>query len=65
MLTVKIERRIIGDNLYKSKIKSQIMTIQTISEKLSKVRDLILIVLFGSILVESVTGIHLLGKWWQ
>ena len=41
------------------------MTIQNISEKLSKVRDLILIVLFGSILVESVTGIHLLGKWWQ
>ena len=42
------------------------MTIQLHhADKLAKVRDLILIVLFGSILVESVTGIHLLGKWWQ
>ena len=65
MFNVKIEKEINGDNLYKYKIKSQIMTIQTISEKLSKARDIILIVLFGSILVESVTGIHLLGKWWQ
>ena len=65
MFNAKIEKEINGDNLYKYKIKFQFMTIQTISEKLSKVRDLILIVLFGSILVESVTGIHLLGKWWQ
>ena len=65
MFNAKIEKEINGDNLYKYKIKSQIMTIQTISEKLSKARDIILIVLFGSILVESVTGIHLLGKWWQ
>ena len=65
MFNAKTEKEINGDNLYKYKIKSQIMTIQTISEKLSKARDIILIVLFGSILVESVTGIHLLGKWWQ
>jgi hypothetical protein len=65
VFNAKIEKEINGDNLYKCKIESQIMTIQTISEKLSKVRDLILIVIFGSILVESVTGIHLLGKWWQ
>ena len=36
-----------------------------VKRELAKVRDLILIILFGSILVESVTGIHLLGKWWQ
>jgi len=65
VFNAKTEKEINGDNLYKYKIKSQIMTIQTISEKLSKARDIILIVLFGSILVESVTGIHLLGKWWQ
>jgi len=65
VFNAKIEKEINGDNLYKYKIKSQIMTIQTISEKLSKARDIILIVLFGSILVESLTGIHLLGKWWQ
>jgi hypothetical protein len=63
---VKTEKEINGDNLYKCKIKSQIMTIQLHhADKLAKVRDFILIVLFGSILVESVTGIHLLGKWWQ
>ena len=35
------------------------------ADKLAKARDIIIIFLFGSILVESVTGIHLLGKWWQ
>jgi len=34
-------------------------------DKLAKTRDLIIIFLFGSILVESLTGIHLLGSWWQ
>ena len=34
-------------------------------DKLAKARDLIIIFLFGSILIESLTGIHLLGKWWQ
>jgi hypothetical protein len=42
------------------------MTIQLQhADKLAKVRDLIIIFLFGSILIESLTGIHLLGKWWQ
>jgi len=36
-----------------------------VKRELSKARDIILIFLFGSILVEAVTGIHLLGKWWQ
>ena len=34
-------------------------------DKLQKTRDLIIIFLFGSILVESLTGIHLLGTWWK
>jgi len=34
-------------------------------DKLAKARDLIIIFLFGSILIESLTGIHLLGSWWQ
>ncbi len=33
-------------------------------DKLAKCRDLIIIFLFGSILIESLTGVHLLGKWW-
>ena len=66
MFNVKIEKEINGDNLYKHKTDSQIMTIQIHhADKLAKARDLILIFLFGSILVESLTGIHLLGKWWQ
>ena len=66
MLIVKIEKEIIGDNLYKHRIKSQTMTIQIYhADKLAKARDLILIFLFGSILIESITGINLLGKWWQ
>ena len=36
-----------------------------VKRELSKVRDFILVILLGSILVEAVTGIHLLGKWWQ
>jgi len=43
--------------------KSRIMV--DIKRELAKARDLILIFLFGSILIESLTGIHLLGKWWQ
>ena len=35
------------------------------AERLAKARDLIIIFLFGSILIESLTGIHLLGSWWQ
>ena len=35
------------------------------ADKLAKARDLIIIFLFGSILIESLTGIHLLGSWWQ
>ena len=34
-------------------------------DKLAKARDLIIIFLFGSILIESLTGIHLLGSWWK
>jgi len=36
-----------------------------VKRELSKVRDFILVILLGSILIESLTGIHLLGKWWQ
>ena len=36
-----------------------------VKRELSKVRDFILVILLGSILVEAVTGIRLLGKWWQ
>ena len=35
------------------------------ADKLAKARDLIIIFLFGSILIESLTGIHLLGSWWK
>ena len=35
------------------------------ADKLAKARDLIIIFLFGSILIESLTGVHLLGSWWQ
>jgi hypothetical protein len=35
------------------------------NEKLAKARDLIIIFLLGSILIESLTGVHLLGTWWK
>jgi len=35
------------------------------NEKLAKARDLVIIFLFGSIVIEAITGIELLGKWWQ
>jgi len=35
------------------------------ADKLAKARDLVIIFLFGSILIETITGIELLGSWWQ
>jgi len=45
--------------------KSGIMVQWSQHDKLQKARDLIIIFLFGSILIESLTGIHLLGTWWK
>ena len=45
--------------------KSGIMVMFSHADKLAKARDLIIIFLFGSILIESLTGVHLLGSWWQ
>jgi len=45
--------------------KSGIMVMFNHADKLAKARDLIIIFLFGSILIESLTGVHLLGSWWQ
>jgi hypothetical protein len=45
--------------------KSGIMVMLYHADKLAKARDLIIIFLFGSILIESLTGVHLLGSWWQ
>ena len=34
-------------------------------DKLAKVRDLIIIFLFGSILIETIANVELLGSWWK
>ena len=34
-------------------------------DKLAKARDLVIIFLFGSILLETISGIELLGAWWK
>ena len=34
-------------------------------DKLAKARDLIIIFLFGSILIESIANVELLGSWWK
>ena len=34
-------------------------------DKLAKVRDIVIILLSGSILIEAITGIELLGSWWK
>jgi len=36
-----------------------------VKRELAKARDVIIIFLFGSILIETLTGIELLGSWWK
>ena len=45
--------------------KSGIMVQWSQHDKLQKARDLIIIFLFGSIVIETITGIELLGAWWK
>ena len=62
---MKTKKGIIGDNLYMDERKKHNMVVLQHHDKLAKARDLIIIFLFGSILIESLTGIHLLGSWWK
>ena len=61
---MKIEKRIIGDNLYMDERKKHTMIVFG-GDKLAKVRDIVIILLSGSILIEAITGIELLGSWWK
>jgi hypothetical protein len=45
--------------------KSGIMVQLYHADKLAKARDLVIIFLFGSIVIETITGIELLGSWWK
>ena len=45
--------------------KSGIMVMIHHADKLAKARDLVIIFLFGSIVIETITGIELLGSWWK
>ena len=36
-----------------------------VKRELSKAKDLLIIFLLGSIVIEAITGIELLGAWWK
>ena len=45
--------------------KNQDMVVLQHHDKLAKARDLIIIFLFGSILIETIANVELLGSWWK